>query len=70
MVFSYNNTFNFTNGTGTTLTLPTTNTSQAGNQTIALGWVVTTTDFTLPANSPLRTASAASAPIGDPRWTY
>lgn len=70
MVFSYNNTFNFTNGTGTALTLPTTNTSQAGNQTVVLDWTATTSVFTLPANSPLRTASSASAPIGDPRWTY
>lgn len=70
MVFSYNNTFNFTNGTGTELTLPTANTSQAGNKTINLGWTATTTDFTLPSGSLLRTASSAGAPIGDPRWTY
>ncbi len=70
MVFSYNNTFNFTNGTGTALTLPTTNTSQAGNLAVVLDWTATTSVFTLPANSPLRTASSASAPIGDPRWTY
>ncbi|TDO24218.1 DUF4957 domain-containing protein [Pedobacter duraquae] len=70
IVFSNNNTFNFTNGSGATLTLPTTNTSQANNQSIALGWTLTTTNFTLPAASPLRTASNSGSPIGDPRWTY
>ena len=70
IVFSNNNTFNFTNGTGTTLTLPTANTSQANNQSIALGWTTSTVNFTLPAASPLRTASNAGTPIGDPRWTY
>lgn len=70
LVFSYNNTFNFTNGTGTTLIQPSANTAQAGNQTIGLGWVAATTDFTLPLTSPLRTASSSAAPIGDPRWTY
>jgi len=70
IVFSNNNTFNFTNGTGTTLTLPTANTSQANNQSVALGWTTSTVNFTLPAASPLRTASNAGTPIGDPRWTY
>ncbi len=70
IVFSYNNTFNFTNGSGAVLTLPATNTSQAGNQSINPGWTAGTTTFTLPQNSPLMTASSAGAPIGDPRWTY
>ncbi len=38
------------------------------NQTIDLGWDATTTNFTLPADSPLRTASTSGGPIGDPRW--
>ncbi|WEK20929.1 MAG: DUF4957 domain-containing protein [Candidatus Pedobacter colombiensis] len=70
IVFSYNNTFNFTNGTGTTLVQPTANTSQANNLFIALGWTATQTEFTLPLVSPLRTASSTGSPIGDPRWTY
>ena len=40
------------------------------NQTINLGWSATTTDFSLPLGSPLRTASSTSTAIGDPRWTY
>lgn len=71
-VFSSNNTFNFTNGAASpvALTFPTTNITTIGNQTISLGWTATTTDFTLPATSPLRTASNVSTAIGDPRWTY
>lgn len=40
------------------------------NQTQNLGWSATTTDFTLPANSTLRTAGNRGSAIGDPRWTY
>lgn len=40
----------------------------SNNQTIDLGWTATTTVFTLPAGSPLRTASTTGGPIGDPRW--
>jgi len=40
------------------------------NQTINLGWTPTTTDFTLPATSPLRIAGNTGGAIGDPRWTY
>ncbi|WP_199119372.1 DUF4957 domain-containing protein [Pedobacter sp. ASV28] len=71
VVFNNNNTFNFvnTNG-GSALTFPATITTQANNQTVNLNWVSTTDNFTLPATSPLRTASTAGAPIGDPRWTY
>ncbi|MBE9598241.1 DUF4957 domain-containing protein [Pedobacter sp. MC2016-24] len=70
LVFSYNNTFNFTNGSGAALTQPSANTSQAGNLAIGLGWDVTTNNFTLPATSPLRTAGSSGVAIGDPRWTY
>ncbi|MES2279047.1 MAG: DUF4957 domain-containing protein [Bacteroidota bacterium] len=71
-VFNNNNTFNFTNGAATplALTYPTANITMIGNQSVSLGWTATTTDFTLPAGSPLRTASNVSTPIGDPRWTY
>jgi hypothetical protein len=72
IVFSNNNTFNLTNGAASAavLTLPTTNITQVGNQTIDLGWTAGTTDFTLPAGSILRTVSSAGGAIGDPRWTY
>jgi len=40
------------------------------NQAIALTWVSTTTDFTLPVTSPLRTASSTGTAIGDPRWAF
>ncbi|SDG09132.1 protein of unknown function [Pedobacter terrae] len=40
------------------------------NQSINTGWTVTTTDFTLPVTSPLRSAGSTGGPIGDPRWTY
>ncbi|MBC7616237.1 MAG: DUF4957 domain-containing protein [Pedobacter sp.] len=69
--FSYNNTFNLYNAlTGNVaLTFPATVT-QTANQTIDLGWVANTVDFTLPLASTLRTASNTATAIGDPRWTY
>lgn len=72
IVFSNNNTFNLTNGAATpvALTFPTTNITMVGNNTISLGWTSTTTDFTLPANSVLRTVSSAGGAIGDQRWSY
>ena len=72
IVFSNNNTFNLTNGAATPvpLTFPSTNITMIGNNTINLGWTTTTTDFTLPANSVLRTVSSAGGAIGDPRWAY
>jgi hypothetical protein len=39
-------------------------------QTQVLNWTTETTVFTLPAGSPLRTASNNGTAIGDPRWTY
>jgi len=72
IVFNNNDTFNFTNGATTpvALTFPTANITMIGNQTVNLGWTATTTDFTLPATTPLRTGSNVATPIGDPRWTY
>jgi hypothetical protein len=70
IVFSNNNYFNFTNGSGTALTFPSTSITMVGNNTTDLGWTTSTTDFTLPANSVLRTVSSAGGAIGDPRWTY
>lgn len=70
LVFSHNNTFNFTNGSGVTLVQPSANTVQVGNQSIGLGWTATETKFTLPLTSPLRTASDLGLPIGDPKWAY
>lgn len=53
---------------GTALTFATA--TLTSNQTQNLGWSATTTDFTLPANSTLRTAGNTGSSIGDPRWTY
>ncbi|MFM6975543.1 MAG: SusE domain-containing protein [Sphingobacteriaceae bacterium] len=66
--FNNNNTFGLLTATtaGTALTLPT----GSANQTIDLGWLATTTTFTLPSSSALRTASTTGGAIGDPRWTY
>jgi hypothetical protein len=72
IVFSNNNTFNLTNGAATpaALTFPATGITMVNNNTINLGWTTTTTNFTLPANSVLRTVSTDGVAIGDPRWTY
>ncbi|NTE04907.1 DUF4957 domain-containing protein [Agrobacterium tumefaciens] len=53
---------------GTALTFGTA--TLTSNQTQNLGWSATTTDFTLPANSTLRTSGNTGSSIGDPRWTY
>lgn len=39
-------------------------------QQLNLGWTTTTTDFTLPAGSTLRTLSTTGTAIGDPRWAF
>lgn len=66
--FQYNNYFNLQGGNPLApLTFPA-YVQMANNQTIDLGWTATTTDFTLPAGSPLRTASDSGGPVGDPRW--
>ncbi|OWK72432.1 DUF4957 domain-containing protein [Pedobacter sp. AJM] len=53
---------------GTALTFGTA--TLTSNQTQNLGWSATTTDFSLPATSALRTAGNSGGAIGDPRWTY
>ena len=67
VTFSYNDYFKFMNGSAAVLTFPT-YVVQTGVQTIDLGWLPATTDFKLPAGSPLQTASSTGGPIGDPRW--
>lgn len=69
LLFSNNNTFNLTNGASpaVALTFPANLTMQS-NKTIALGWDGTTTNFTLPVGSELRTSSTTGGPVGDPRW--
>lgn len=37
-------------------------------QAAPINWTASTTDFTLPSGSPLRTASTSGGPVGDPRW--
>lgn len=74
MNFSYNNTFglnNATTGTIAALTYPSYSyLTMTSNRTIDLGWTSTTTDFTLPVGSDLRTGGKTGGPIGDPRWAY
>lgn len=73
MNFSFNNTFGLSTGGATpaAVLLPTYAYLTAGtNRTIDLGWTATTTDFTLPAGSELRTGGKTGGPIGDPRWAY
>ncbi|MET0635688.1 MAG: DUF4957 domain-containing protein [Chitinophagaceae bacterium] len=67
--FNNNNTFKFTGGGATpaALTFPATVTL-LNNQELDLGWTDQTTDFNIPAGSPLRTAGVTGGPIGDPRW--
>ncbi|HEY0731319.1 MAG TPA: hypothetical protein VGD33_02775, partial [Chitinophagaceae bacterium] len=69
MEFVHSNYFNLNTGDplNPVITFPSV-LQMSNNQTIDLGWTATTTDFTLPAGSPLRTASITSGPIGDPRW--
>jgi hypothetical protein len=64
---NYFNLFSALTG-GTALTFGTA--TLASNQSINTGWTATTTDFTLAAGSPLRSAGSTGGPIGDPRWTY
>ncbi|RBQ05759.1 fibronectin type III domain-containing protein [Pedobacter miscanthi] len=53
---------------GTALTFGTATLSVTQQQN--LGWTATTTDFTLPVGSTLRTSSTTGTAIGDPRWAF
>lgn len=64
-----NNLYNLTNGEGVALIFPEF-ARLTDNTAVDLGWDETTTNFTLPAGSPLRTASNTDGPVGDPRWIY
>lgn len=68
---SYCNTFNLTNGASPAVaaTFPAIVTMQ-NNKTIDAGWTGTSSDFTLPAGSELRTSSSSGGPVGDPRWAF
>ena len=66
--FINNNYFNLNGGDPLTpLTFPD-YVQMSNNKTVDLGWTATTTQFNLPANSELRTASTSGGAIGDPRW--
>jgi hypothetical protein len=69
VVISHSNLFNLSNGAATPadLVIPA-YVVQQNNISVDLGWTGTTTSFTLPASSPVRTASETNGPIGDPRW--
>ena len=65
---SNTNYFNL-NSTGTTaLTFATA--TLTNTLTTTLPWTATTTDFTLPAGSALRTSGTGNTALGDPRWAY
>lgn len=78
--FSYNNRFNVTTGdsetvypaeelaNNTPLEIPGSVGVVEGDQNVELPWTFDATSFSLPADSPLRTASSTGGPIGDPRW--
>jgi hypothetical protein len=73
LYFSYNNTFKLSTGGATPAAIgfPTYSyLTMTTNRTIDLGWTATTTDFTLPAGSELRTGGKTGGVIGDPRWAY
>lgn len=55
-----------TAGTALTFSAATLSVTQQQN----LGWTATTTDFTLPVGSTLRTSSTTGTAIGDPRWAF
>ncbi|MBC3541176.1 DUF4957 domain-containing protein [Rufibacter sediminis] len=68
MNFNYNNYFKLEGGSPLApLTFPD-YVTRSNNKTIDLGWTATTTDFTLPVGSELRTAGVGGAALGDPRW--
>jgi len=68
---SNNDFFKLTNGSGKKLTWPSYSyMTMVNNRHIDLGWGSSTTDFTLPKSSQLRTLSTSGGPIGDPRWFY
>ena len=69
--FSFNNYFNFTSAPGYDLGIN--GLDQLNNNTVDLGWLPTTTNFSLAplsADNPVFTASTNEAAIGDPRWAY
>lgn len=65
--FTNNNYFNLNTGDGSQVGFASPVVTSA-NKTVDLGWTVTTTTFTLPATSELRTAGTLNDAIGDPRW--
>ncbi|QHL86734.1 DUF4957 domain-containing protein [Nibribacter ruber] len=66
--FKNNNYFNLLGGAPLApLTFPS-YVAMSNNKNVDLGWTATTTDFTLPAGSELRTAGLGGTAIGDPRW--
>lgn len=69
LLIANNNFFNLTNGSGAPLVFPA-NATERNNLEVDLGWGAATTDFSLPANSPVRSASTSGGPLGDLRWIY
>ena len=72
LTFAHNNYFKFAATVGG-FDLVLTGLLQSNNYTTDLGWLPSTTNFTLstqPSNSPVFTASSNNGTIGDPRWAY
>jgi hypothetical protein len=68
ITWQYNNTFKFNGGTPEAPLIFPAYVQMSNNLNIDLGWTTTTSTFTLPAGSPLRTSSSTGGPVGDPRW--
>jgi len=72
LTFAHNNYFKFSASVGG-FDLVLTELLQSNNYTSDLGWVPSTTNFslsTLPSTSSVLTASSNNGTIGDPRWAY
>ena len=71
VVFANNNIFNLTTGGAdpSELTFPALF-SQQNISSVDLEWTQNTSNMTLPAGSPMRTAGTNGGPIGDPRWAF
>lgn len=67
VTIQHTNLFNLQNGESAALNIPA-YVSVLNNTNVVLDWNATTTNFTLPVGSPLRTAGLGGGPIGDPRW--
>lgn len=66
--FVHNNYFNLNGGDPLAPLIFPDYVQQANNLTVDLGWTNATNNFTLPADSPVRSGGTNGGPLGDPRW--